>query len=525
MQSEQRSDSWAGKTEPGVEVNTAPALVLPDDPHNRLLVESVHPPNWINPIPASRYNLVVLGAGTAGLVSAVGAAALGAKVAIVERHLMGGDCLNFGCVPSKALLRSARAVYAVRAAEGFGVRMAGAFYVDFAAVMERMRRLRAAISGNDSVHRLTRLGIDVFIGHARFLSEDAIEVGEQRLRFSRALIAAGACPASLPVPGLAEVGFLTNETVFSLTKLPRRLTVIGAGPIGCELAQAFRRFGSEVAIVSLDPQLLPREDADAAAVLAAQFQKEGIRLALGAKILKVERRAEGKAVIFEREGGRAEVVGDELLVAVGRAPNVEGLGLEAAGVSFDRSGVKVDAYLRTTNRRVYAAGDICSAYKFTHAADAMARVVLQNALFFGRKKASALVIPWCTYTEPEIAHVGLYEQEARERGYDVLSLTLPLREVDRAVLDGGSEGFARVHAERKTGRILGATVVANHAGEMIGEMSLAITAGLSLASVGKAIHPYPTQSEVWKRLADAWNRTRLTPRARRFCEWFLRWRR
>jgi pyruvate/2-oxoglutarate dehydrogenase complex dihydrolipoamide dehydrogenase (E3) component len=499
-------------------------LILPDDDHNRALVENVHPPAWVNPTPTGRYNLVVLGAGTAGLVSAAGAAGLGAKVAIVERHLMGGDCLNFGCVPSKGVLRAARAVQAVRMAGAFGVRASAPVDVDFAAAMERMRRLRAGISRNDSARRLAQLGVDVFIGEAKFTDRDVVDVGGQRLRYSRAVIATGARAVNPPVPGLAETGFLTNETVFSLTELPRRLIVIGAGPIGCELAQAFRRFGSQVTVVSLDPRLLPREDADAAAVLARRFEAEGIATVLGA-ILRAERRGAGKGLVFERDGQEEEVVGDELLVAVGRAPNVEGLGLEAAGVAFDRRGVKVDERLRTSNRRVYAAGDVCSAYKFTHAADAMARIVLQNALFFGRKKASALVIPWCTYTDPEVAHVGLHEEEARERGIDVLTLTVPLEEVDRAVLDGEGDGFARVHAERRSGRILGATLVAAHAGEMIAEMSLAITAGLSLGTVGRTIHPYPTQAEAWKRLGDAFGRTRLTPRVRGFFERFLRWRR
>jgi pyruvate/2-oxoglutarate dehydrogenase complex dihydrolipoamide dehydrogenase (E3) component len=301
--------------------------------------------------------------------------------------------------------------------------------------------------------------------------------------------------------------------------------VIGAGPIGCELAQAFRRFGSEVTVVSLDPRLLPREDPDAAAILGARFGREGVFLRLGAKLLRVERRHGAKVVVFERDGRLEEAAGDEILVAAGRAPNVEGLALESAGVAFGRAGVEVDDRLRTTNRRIYAAGDVCSAFKFTHAADAMARIVIQNALFFGRKKASALVIPWCTYTDPEIAHVGLYEREARERGIDVTTITVPLADVDRAVLDGDVEGFARVHAERQSGRIVGATLVAAHAGEMIGEMALAITAGLRLGTLAGTIHPYPTQTEVWKRAGDAWNRARLTPRVRGILQRVMSFRR
>lgn len=501
----------------------AQTLILPDDAHNRALVHNVHPPTWVNATPSGRYNLVVLGAGTAGLVSAVGAAELGAKVALVEKHLMGGDCLNFGCVPSKGLLRASRAVQAMREADAFGVRTADSIDFDFAAATERMRRLRAGISHNDSAHRLAKLGIDVFLGEAKFVGRNAVEVGGQTLHFSRGVIATGARAANPPIPGLAELGFLTNETVFSLTELPRRLVVIGAGPIGCELAQAFRRFGSDVSLLTDGSRLLPREDADAGAILAAQFAREGIQIALGAKILRAERQNGAKALIFQREGREHAVAADEILVAVGRAPNVEGLNLEAAGVAFDKAGVKVDDHLRTSNRNIYAAGDICSAYKFTHAADAMARTVLQNALFFGRKRASALVIPWCTYTDPEVAHIGLSEKEARDQGLDLATLTVHLDEVDRALLDGDEKGFARVHAQKRSGRILGATLVARHAGEMISEVSLAITAGVGLGTIAKTIHPYPTQAEAWKRLGDAWNRSRFTPRVRSLFNRYLSW--
>jgi len=449
----------------------------------------------------------VVGAGTAGLVSVAGGAGLGARVALVERHLLGGDCLNVGCVPSKAVLHAAQA----------GARP------DFAAAMERMRRLRADLSAIDSAARFRELGVDVYLGDARFVAPDAVEVDGRRLRFARAVIATGARATGLPVPGLAEAGFLTNETVFSLTALPPRLVVIGAGPIGCELAQAFRRFGSVVTMVSLDPRILPREDEDASAVLAARFAREGIGTALGARLVRVERRPDGVAVVHDRGRGEETAVGDAILVAVGRAPNVEGLGLEAARVEYDATGVRVDDRLRTTNPLVYAAGDICSAYKFTHAADAMARVVVQNALFFGRKRVSRLVIPWCTYTDPEVAHVGMSSAEAAARD-DVVTLTEPLDHVDRAVLEGETEGFARVHVDRH-GRILGATLVSRHAGETIGEVVLAMTSALGLGAIGATIHPYPTQSEMLKKLADAYRRRALTPGVKRLFEGLLRLRR
>jgi pyruvate/2-oxoglutarate dehydrogenase complex dihydrolipoamide dehydrogenase (E3) component len=502
----------------------SPPLLTPDDEDNRALVEQVHPPDWKNPEPADRYNLVVVGAGSAGLVSAVGAAAVGAKVAIVERHLMGGDCLNFGCVPSKSLVRSARVLADVRAAADFGVRV-GAADLDFAAAMGRLRRLRSHLAATDSVTRLTELGIDVFFGHARFIARDAIEVDGRRLRFARAVIATGARAVVPPVPGLADAGYLTSATVFSLTALPRRIVVVGAGSIGCELAQVFRRFGSHVTLVDRESRVMPSEDPDASAVLHSRFVREGIRLLLDTQIARVGREdgsAERSVALLR--GGREEVVrADVLLVASGRTPNVEDLDLERAGIRCDRRGVIVDDRLRTTNRRVWAAGDVASTFKFTHAADALARVALQNALFFGRKSASALVIPRATYTDPEIAHVGISAEEAARRR-DVRTLTVQFTGVDRAVIDGVQEGFARIHAGAR-GRILGATVVASHAGEMIGEMSLAISAGLSMRTLAQTIHAYPTQGECWKKLGDEWNRTRLTPRVRSLFDAFLRWRR
>jgi pyruvate/2-oxoglutarate dehydrogenase complex dihydrolipoamide dehydrogenase (E3) component len=497
----------------------------PPDLHNQTLLANAHPPEWHNPQPTGRYNLVVIGAGTAGLVSAAGAAGLGAKVALIERHLLGGDCLNYGCVPSKALIRAARAAAEVARAAEFGVQVPTGTQVDFPAVMERMRRLRAGISPHDSAERFRSLGIDVFFGDAKFVGPTAVEVGGQRLDFSRAVIATGARAADPRVPGLAEAGYLTNETVFSLTELPARLIVLGAGPIGCELAQTFRRFGSEVHLINRGPKILPKEDADAAAIIQRQFAKEGIQLHFEVKVFRAEKAASGKRLIGEQKGRPWVLEGDEILVGVGRQANVEGLSLEAAGVGYDAKGVHVDDYLRTSNRNIYAAGDICSAYKFTHAADAMARMVIQNALFFGRKRASKLVIPWCTYTDPEVAHVGLTETEAQKRGLAVDTFTAPLEENDRAILDGETEGFARVHLYKGTNRIAGATVVASHAGEMLGEITLAMTKGIGLSAIAATIHSYPTQAEAIKKLGDMYQRSRLTPRVAGVLRTLLRWRR
>ena len=453
------------------------------------------------------YHLVVIGGGTAGLVSAVGAAQLGARVALIEKNLLGGDCLNYGCVPSKGLIRAGRAAEAVREASDFGVRV-GPATVDFDAAMSRMRRLQGIIGRNDSEERLRGLGVEVVLGAARFVSPSAVEVGGRRLEFKRAIIATGGRAMVLPVPGLSEAGYLTNETVFSLRELPRRLTVIGSGPIGCELGQTFRRLGSEVTMLSQGARVLPKDDPDAAAILEARLRREGIRLELGTKLVRVER---DRTVVFDR----GSVASDAILLAAGRVPGVEDLGLEAASVKYGKQGVEVDDHLRTSNRRIFAAGDVASKYQFTHAADALARIALQNALFFGRKRQSALVVPWATYTDPEVAHVGA---DGGPRTF-----TVKLDEVDRAILDGETEGFARVHADER-GRILGGTIVARHAGEMIGELSLAMTRGLSLADLARTIHPYPTQAEALKKLGDAYLRTKLTPRARKLLAGVLRFR-
>ncbi len=500
------------------------AALAPPDEHNRTLMANVHPLEWVNPEPDGRYNLVVIGAGTAGLVTAAGAAGLGAKVALIERHLMGGDCLNVGCVPSKALIRAARACAEVRGATRFGVRISGEVTVDFGAVMERMRRLRAGISHHDSARRFTELGVDVYIGAGSFSGPDTIEVGGRTLRFSKACIATGARAAAPPIPGLEVAGYLTNETVFSLTELPRRLAVIGAGPIGCELAQAFRRFGSEVTLLESMRGVLRREDRDAAQRIERALLRVGVQLNCSATIAAVRRDGEEKVLILEGEAG-GELRVDEILVGAGRAPNVEGLNLEVAGVRYDRTGIEVDERLRTSQPRIYAAGDICFPYKFTHTADSLARIVIQNALFGGRAKTSALTIPWCTYTDPEIAHVGLYEHDAEKQGIAVDTFTVELSTVDRALLDGEEEGFVKVHVRKGTDRIVGATVVSRHAGDMISELTLAMVSGTGLGRIAKTIHPYPTQAEAIRKIADTYSRTRLTPLVKGLLTRWLAWTR
>lgn len=504
----------------------SPLSIPPTDFYDQRLISNVHPSQWCNPEPASRYNLVVVGGGTAGLVSAAGAAGLGARVALVERELMGGDCLNSGCVPSKALLRAARACADIRRAEVYGIAIPAETDIDFSKAMERMRRLRAELSARDSATRFRDLGVDVFIGDGRFSGPDSLAVKGQTLRFSRAVIATGSRPMAPAISGLSEAGYLTNETVFSLTSRPQRLAVIGAGPLGCELAQAFARFGSRVVLLEAEARILPREDPDAAQVLERALSRDGIEIITNARIKRVAGKGGEKLISLENEHTRREIACDALLLGAGRVPRVEGLNLEAAGIKYDgRAGVKVDDHLRTSNRRIFAAGDVCSVYKFTHMADAMARVVIRNALFLGRERVSELIVPWCTYTEPEIAHVGLHEHEAREREIPVRTFIQPLSEVDRAVLDGETEGFVKIHLRENTDQIVGATVVASHAGEMISELTLAISGKLGLSALGRTIHPYPTQAEAIHKLSDAYNRTRLTPRVNWLLTKWLAWRR
>jgi len=505
--------------------------VLPMDEHNRKLVANAHPPQYRNPRASrSRYNLVVIGAGTAGLVGSIATAGMGGKSALIERHLLGGDCLNFGCVPSKAIIRSARVIGELRRAAELGVHVPDGVQVDFAAVMARMRSLRADISHDDAMARLQREGIEVFLGEARFIGPDTVEVfdGQERqtLRFARALIATGGRARELPLPGLAEAGYLTNETLFQLTEQPRRLAVIGGGPIGAEMAQTFARFGTAVTIFIKDNAFLPKEDREAAAVVEQALRRDGVQFICDADLKQVTWSETGKVLHYQQESRPGQLEVDAILVSIGRVPNIEGLGLEAAGVAYTEQGVTVDDSLRTSNPRIYAAGDVALKHQFTHIADASARIVLQNALFPGpKKRLGDLVIPWTTYTDPELAHVGRHAHELDAAGiaYDVFYKSLA--EVDRARTDGETEGFVKVLVKRGTDKILGATIVASNAGDMLNEITLAMVAGLGLKTLSTVIHPYPTQAEAIKRIADGYNRTRLTPTVKRLFTTWLAWAR
>ena len=500
------------------------ASTLSDYRDNRILLENIRPEIWKNPQPLGKYDLVILGAGPAGMFAAVKAVTLGAKVALIERNLLGGACLNFGCIPSKTIISTSRLYAEMRNAENFGARAPSEINIDFPAAMERMRRVRARISRSISARELTSMGVHVYFGEASFMGVDAVTVDGKALRFKRALIATGARPMVPSIPGLVAAGYLTYEEVFNLTARPQRLLVIGGGPQGCELAQALGRLGSQVTIVQAEPMFLRQEERDAAQILSDVLARDGIDIHLNTQTVNVRVEGKLKLVDLVRDDDKHTVTVDEILVGIGRVPNVEGLNLEAANVEFDgESGIRINDFLQTTNRRIYAAGDVCFEYKFTHIEDASARIVVQNALFCGRKRLSALTIPWCTYTDPEIAHVGLYVRDALEKNIPVKTFTVLMHDVDRAITDGEEEGFVKIHVKEGTDKILGATVVARHAGEMINTISLAIGSGIGLRSLARVVQAYPTQAQAIKMAADAYNGTRLTPVLKRLLTMWLSW--
>ena len=500
-------------------------LVLPDDSYNSALLENAHPPVWRNPEPRDKYNLVIVGAGPAGIITARAAVAVGAKVALIERDLVGGACINVGCIPSKAIIRTSRLYAEMRDAENFGAQVPSGIKIDFPAAMERMRRIRARLSRfRGSAHRLSSIGVDVYFGEARFAGPDTIVVDDKTLRFRKALIATGARPKPPTIPGLAEAGYLTNESVFDLTECPRRLLVIGGGPLGCELAQAFSRLGSRVTIVQNDPMFLGNEERDAAQILSDALARDGIAVHLNTETVGVRVQGNEKTIDLVSDDAKTTVTVDEILVGIGSVPNVEGIGLESAGVEYDaEGGIPINDFLQTSNPRIYAAGDVCSEHKFPHIETAAARIVVQNALFFGRKRLSALAIPWCTYTDPEIAHIGMYVREAREKNIPVKTFTVLMHEVDRAITDGEEEGFVKISVREGSDKILGATVVASHAGEMICEIALAMASGIGLGALANVNHPYPTQAQAIKMAADAYNSTRMTPALRWILKQWLAW--
>lgn len=460
-------------------------------------------------------DLLVIGAGPAGLTAARAAATLGAKVALVERRQLGGIRLNEGCIPSKAIIRSAQLYSEMRNAENFGVAPPAQMPVDFAAVMARMRRVRDRLGRVDSASALAADGIDLHFGHARFVGPDAIDVDGTLLRFGKALIATGSRALLPEIAGLAEAGFLTNETVFDLNVLPPSLLVIGGGPLGCELAQAFARFGTRTLIAHSEPPFLPKEERDAAQMVSDVLARDGVEIHLNCTVVGVRPEGGRKRVELFNDGNVSSTVVDEILTGIGRLPAVQDLDLEQAGVKYDaQAGIEDDDFLRSSNPRIYAAGDVCLEHKFTNTAEASAQIVVGNALFRGRRRMSALTVPWCTYADPQVAHVGLYVRQARELKIPVKTFTVPMHNVDRAVADGEADGSVKIHVREGTDRILGSTIVGRHAGEMINTVSLGIVANIGLRRLARVIHAYPTQGEAIRQAARACERTLTSSPAR-----------
>lgn len=499
--------------------------VKPFDQYNQLLVSNTHPADWQNPNPDGRYNLLVIGGGSGGLIAATAAAGMGGKVALVEKKLLGGDCLHTGCVPSKTIIRSAKAVGDIRRAADLGVTIKGGeIDVDFRAIMERMRRIRSEISHHDSAERFKNLGIDLFLGSGSFSGPNSFEIDGRTIHFSRAVIATGARAADIPIPGLKESGYINNEGVFELTELPQRLVIIGAGVIGLEMAQSFARFGSQVTVMDITDKIGGLQHDDEISLIRRALERDGVYFCLETQIEKVELANGGKKIHFMHAGEPGTLVADEILLAAGRRPNIEGLGLDAAGIEYTPKGLKVNDLLQTTNPAVYGAGDVAIPAQFTHTADASARIVLQNALFMGRKKYSDLVIPWAVYTDPEIAHVGMTDYEAEAAGIEVDTFQIDVQETDRGRTDG-EEGFIKVYVKKGSSKIVGATIIARHAGEMISEVTAAMVGNLGMNKLAQTIHPYPVQAELIKKAADAWNRTRFTPTVAKLFKTWLSWRR
>lgn len=473
------------------------------------------------------YNAVVIGAGTAGLVTAAGLAGFGARVALIERNKMGGDCLDTGCVPSKALISSARLAAQIRRAPDWGLAPQEP-RIDFEKVFARMRERRAEIAPHDSQERFESLGVDVFRGEASFVSPDELDVEGLRLHARNFVIASGSRPRVPRIEGLKDAPFYTNETVFDrLERKPARLVILGGGPIGCELGQMFARLGVETTIVQSARRILEKEDEDASDFVRRSLESDRVGILTGSETQMVTRNDHILRLWVQTDGGERQPIDcDALLVAIGRAPNVESLGLPKAGVAFTAKGVTVNEYLQTSQPHIYAAGDVIGKHYFTHVADAHARIVVRNILVAAfRAKMDNSVVPWCTFTDPELARVGLSEQDARAKGigYDVWCQSFA--DLDRAVVESEARGFVKVLTRRGGDRILGVTLAAGRAGDLIHEFVLAMKAGVGLKTISSTIHAYPTFAEIARKVADRQQRSRLTPLVRRLAEWSLARRR
>jgi pyruvate/2-oxoglutarate dehydrogenase complex dihydrolipoamide dehydrogenase (E3) component len=494
-------------------VQTGAPRAKPDD--EQTFLRRVRPEDWENPEPRSAYDLAIVGAGPAGLAAAESAARLGFSVVLIERNRVGGNSLNVGSVPSKAIIRTGRVYSAMREAEELGAPVPNEPALEFGKVMARMRRVRMRISEHHSVHELAALGIDIVFGSARFDSTDALLVGDTRLHFKKALIATGARPRAPDIAGLDQTGYRTSATIFEMTALPKRLAVIGGGPLGCELAQAFCRLGSHVTIVQNDAKFLPREERDAAEILSRSLARDGVEIRLNTTVVGARRERGAKVLAIVNNDLTGDIEADEILLSVGRAPNVEELNLKVADVEFDTDqGIKVDDFLSSTNSNVYAAGDVCLALKFTNAAQSSARMAVRNALTGSHERQSSIATPWCTFCDPEIAHIGLHVWEARQQSIPIKSFTVMMHDVDRSITDGQDTGFVKIHTAERSDRILGATIVASRASELINEMAVIMSAGIGMNALAEVVHTYPAQSEAIMLAAQAYKRSDMAARNR-----------
>jgi pyruvate/2-oxoglutarate dehydrogenase complex dihydrolipoamide dehydrogenase (E3) component len=458
-------------------------------------------------LPPTTCDVCIIGAGSAGLNVAAGAAQLGADVILIERGKMGGECLNTGCVPSKSLIAAAHAAQLCQAGEQMGIGSGEKAQVDFRKVHDHILAVTAKIAPTDSRERFENLGVRVLKEEARFLNRSELVAGGQRIRARRFVVATGSRPAIPPVPGLAEIEPLTNETVFSLTERPEHLLVVGGGPIGLEVAQALRRLGSAITIIDRS-HILPRDEPEAVDVARAFLRRAGIDLLETTELVAASRSGTRLRLAIEQAGIRRTIEGSHVLVAAGRTPTTEGLGLEQAGVAFGKKGIEVDARMRTSNRKIFAIGDVAEGPRFTHVAAYQAGIVVRNALFRLPAKVDYRALPWVTYVDPEIAHVGLTEAEAKTQHHDVQTIVEQLGENDRAQTERQTEGFLKLVLSSR-GRVLGATIVAPHAGELIALWGLVISRRLPLSAVAGMIVPYPTLSELSKRAAGSYYKPRL----------------
>jgi len=473
------------------------------------------------------YNVVVLGAGSAVLVSSYIAAAVKARVALVEKHKMGGDCLNTGCVPSKALIRSAKILAYGKRAREFGFRQTETEF-DFGDVMERVRKVVAKVEPHDSVERYTGLGVECIQGEARITSPYTVEVGDRTLTTRNIIVATGASPFVPPIPGLDKIDYLTSDNLWQLRDLPRRLVVLGGGPIGCEMAQAFSRFGAEVTQVEMAPQLMGREDSDVAEYIQSVFDQEGVRVLLGHAAREVLCDGDEKTLVCDHEGTEVKIPFDQIIVAVGRKPNTRGFGLEELGIRLaERGTIETDPFLRTNIPNIFSAGDVAGPYQFTHTAGHQAWYAAVNALFgeFKKFRADYSVIPWCTFTDPEVARVGLNETEARQRNIDHEITRFDLAELDRAIAESEDRGWVKVITPPGKDKILGVTIVGTHAGDLIAEYILAMKHGIGLNKILGTIHPYPTLAEANKMAAGEWKKAHVPAKLLSWVEKYHNWRR